>query len=123
MFPHEVSSLSFWVVAIMICVVLLVMVAQISHFYAAFKASRRESEAHLVALAAQLKQMQTTLSELLGETRRGNRLTLEMVELKQAEMTGDFEIVEEEVPTAKPAPPEPPPPPPLSEPPRSFPKL
>ena len=96
----EVSLSSFWLVAIMICVILLIVVAQISHFYAKFQEARKDYEANMIGLAGQLKKLQTTLSEQLGEQRRLLRQQAEMLELKRAEMTGDFEIVEEPVPDA-----------------------
>ena len=99
----EVSLSSFWIVAIMICVILLILVAQISHFYAKFQEFRKDYEANMIGLAGQLKKLQTTLSEQLGEQRREIRIINELVELKRAELTGDFEIVEEPV-TPPPAP-------------------
>ncbi|MBQ9503184.1 MAG: hypothetical protein IJU70_13600 [Lentisphaeria bacterium] len=102
----EVSLSSFWLVAIMICVILLILVAQISHFYAKFQEARKDYEANMIGLAGQLKKLQTTLSEQLGEQRRLLRQQGELLELKRAEMTGDFEIVEEPVPAAAPRPPQ-----------------
>ena len=45
------------------------------------------------------------MSEQLGEQRRQLRVVNELLELKRAEMTGDFEIVEEPIvsPAAEPA--------------------
>ena len=91
----EVSLSSFWIVAIMICVILLVMVAQISHISSRFKDYCKDNEANLIGLSGQIKKLQSTVSELLGENRRLIRIVNELLELKQAEMTGDFEIVEE----------------------------
>lgn len=93
----EISLSSFWIVAIMICVILLILVAQISHFYAKFQEHRKDIEANLIGLSGQLKKLQTTMSEQLGEQRRLLRAQNELLELKRAEMTGDFEIVEEPV--------------------------
>lgn len=97
MFGQEISSLSFWFVALMICIILLVLVGQLSRFYARMKNLAADLDAQQLAINAQLKQLQGTLSEVLGEIRRGNRLSNEMIELKQAELTGDFEIVEEPI--------------------------
>ena len=97
MFGMEVSLSSFWLVAIMICVVVLILVAQISHFYAKFQEFRKDYEANMIGLAGQLKKLQTTMSEQLGEQRRQLRVVNELLELKRAEMTGDFEIVEEPI--------------------------
>ena len=83
----------------------------------------------MLYMAGQFKKMQSTLTELLAEQRRITRLTLEQLDLKRAEMTGDFEIVEEPIP---PAPPsagvtepavEPPPPMPDKRPPSKFPEI
>lgn len=93
----EISLSSFWIVAIMICVIVLILVAQISHFYAKFQEFRKDYEANMIGLAGQLKKLQTTMSEQLGEQRRLLRCLNELLELKRAEMTGDFEIVEEPV--------------------------
>ena len=97
MFGQEISSLSFWFVALMICIILLVLVGQLSRFYARMKNLAADLDAQQLAFNAQLKQLQGTLSEVLGEIRRGNRLSNELIELKQAELTGDFEIVEEPI--------------------------
>lgn len=100
----DVSLSSFWIVAIMICLILLVLAGQVSHFSAKFKEARRDEEANLIGLAGQLKKMQSTLSEQLGEQRRMVRMLNELLALKQAEMTGDFEIVEEPIAPAAPPP-------------------
>ena len=97
MFGQEISSLSFWFVALMICIILLILVGQLSRFYARMKNLAADLDAQQLAINAQLKQLQGTLSEVLGEIRRGNRLSNELIELKQAELTGDFEIVEEPI--------------------------
>ena len=104
MFGMEVSLSSFWLVAIMICVIVLILVAQLSHFYAKFQEFRKDYEANIIGLAGQLKKLQSTMSEQLGEQRRQLRLVNELLELKRAEMTGDFEIVEEPIVPAAPAP-------------------
>ena len=94
---HEVTSLSFWIVAILISIVLLFIVAQISRFYAMFQQHRKEMESDVIALTGQTKQMQNALNELLVEQRRLVRLQVEMVDLKRAELTGDFEVLEEPI--------------------------
>ena len=104
MFGIEVSLSSFWIVAIMICVIVLILVAQLSHFYAKFQEFRKDYEANIIGLSGQLKKLQTTMSEQLGEQRRQLRLVNELLELKRAELTGDFEIVEEPIaPASAPA--------------------
>ena len=127
MFGQEVTTSSFWGVALMICIILLIMLGQISRFYARLRDFCKESDAQQMALNAQLKQLQGTMSEILGELRRANRLANEQLELKRAEMTGDFEIVEEPVVSAVPpkqtAAAAPSPAPQQSEPPKTFPKI
>ena len=133
MFGQEISSLSFWFVALMICIILLVLVGQLSRFYSRMKSLAADLDAQQLAINAQLKQLQGTLSEVLGEIRRGNRLSNEMIELKQAELTGDFEIVEEPIAPVKPVKRPPPlktkpvkkpePEVKLAPPPQSFPKI
>ncbi len=128
--PEFVSTLTIWVVAMLTWVIVMMGVAQLSRFYKNFQDYKRENEANLLGLAGQLKKLQTTLSEQLLEQRRMSKLLLEQLELKRAEMTGDFEIVEEEV-SAAPAPAPAPAAPPEAEaptlldkrPPAQFPKI
>ena len=127
MFGQEITTSSFWSVALMICIILLIMLGQLSRFYARLRDFCKESDAQQLALNAQLKQLQGTMSEILGELRRANRLANEQLELKRAELTGDFEIVEEPIVPA--APPKQsaavntPPPPAAAEAPKTFPKI
>ena len=127
MFGQEISTSSFWSVALLICIILLIMLGQISRFYARLRDFCKEADAQQLALNAQLKQLQGTMSEILGELRRGNRLANEQLELKRAEMTGDFEIVEEPIaaPPVQPAKQAAPdtPPPVREGAPKTFPKL
>lgn len=125
MFGGEITTTSFWSVALMICIILLIILGQLSRFYALIKKFCKEEDAQQLALSAQLKQLQGTMSEILGEMRRANRLANEQLELKRAEMTGDFEIVEEPImpqPVTKQAEPEVPVPT-QGEAPKTFPKL
>lgn len=123
------SMVWIWVVAGLTWVIVMMGIAQLSRFYSKFQEGRRELDANLLNMAGQFKKMQSTLTELLAEQRRITRLTLEQLDLKRAEMTGDFEIVEEPIP---PAPPsagvtepavEPPPPMPDKRPPSKFPEI
>lgn len=126
MFGQEISAFSFWCVALLICIILLVLLGQISRFYAKMRNFCKENDAQQLILNAQLKQLQGTLSEVLGELRRSNRLVNEQLELKRAEMTGDFEIVEEPIapPPVKSAAAAPATPPPIQgEQPQKFPKI
>ena len=108
MFGQEISTLSFWSVALLISVVLLFIVGQLSHFYSVFQEHRKEMEANMIGLSGQIKRLQGSMSEILVELRRSNRLQVEMLDMKRAEMTGDFEVVEEPLPEGEPPqPPEP----------------
>ena len=83
-----------------------------------------------LSLVEAFKHLDKPLADALSESRRNNRLLSELLALKQAEMTGDFEIVEEPV-----APPPPTPKAPqfkipgapgdekMTPPPQSFPKI
>ena len=50
-----------------------------------------------LTLVEAFKHLDKPLTDALAENRRNNRLISELLALKQAEMTGDFEIVEEPV--------------------------
>lgn len=123
------SMVWIWVVAGLTWVIVMMGIAQLSRFYSKFQEGRRELDANWLNLAGQVKKMQSTLTEMLAEQRRITRLTLEQLDLKRAEMTGDFEIVEEPIPpapaaagSAEPAV-EPPPPMPEKRPPAKFPEI
>ena len=62
------------------------------------RAALRESEERTIALFNALQKMHATMNEQLGEQRRQMRTVQELLQLKQAEMTGDFEVIEEEIP-------------------------
>ena len=55
-----------------------------------------------LSLVEAFKHLDKPLADALSESRRNNRLLSELLALKQAEMTGDFEIVEEPIITAPP---------------------
>ena len=97
MFGGEISAFSFWIVAIAICIILLIILGLLSRFCAKAQEANKDLDANLIGLSGQIKKMQGTMSEILGEQRRINKLILELLELKKAEMTGDFEIVEEPI--------------------------
>ena len=101
-FGQEISTLSFWSVALLISIVLLFIVGQISRFYAMFQEHRREMESNIIGLSGQIKRLQGSLAELLVEVRRANRLQVEMLDMKRAELTGDFEVVNEPIPDGDP---------------------
>ena len=88
---------SFLLVSLPMVVLLLVIVAAVLMILFTALRTQRESEQQLLSTLAALQKMQGTLSELLGEQRRTIRTMNELLALKQAEMTGDFEVVEEEI--------------------------
>ena len=55
-----------------------------------------------LAFAGELKELNKALADLLTETKNTNRHLAEQLALKEAEMTGDFEIVEEPIAPKKP---------------------
>ena len=103
------NSLNIWVIigAVLTWVIFMLGVAQLSRFYTRFTEASKSLENHLNALDAQMKKMQSSLAELIIEQRRQSRLQAEQVDLKRAEMTGEYEIVEEPIP--QPGTPPPPP--------------
>ena len=55
-----------------------------------------------MTLIEAFKHLDKPFADALSESRRNNRLLSELLALKQAEMTGDFEIVEEPIAPVKP---------------------
>lgn len=102
------SSLNVMVIigAILTWVIFILGVAQLSRFYARFVASAKATDNKLSTLNSQIKKIQSSMTELILEQRRQIRLQTEQLDLKRAEMTGDYEIVEE--PVNSPAAPPPP---------------
>ena len=98
----SIQDISLWIFAALTWIVIMLGLIQLSRFFSKFQEVRRDLEGNLLGIAGQIKQMQGTLTELLGEQRRVTRLMLEQLELKRAEMTGDFDIVEEPITPIKP---------------------
>ena len=92
------------VVLVLTWIILLAGVVQFSRLFKTFLEYHREMEASMLGLAGELKKIESSLTELIVEQRRISRLTIEQLDLKKAELTGDFDIVEEPIYT----PPEPP---------------
>ena len=93
------NSLNVWVIvgAVLTWVIFILGVAQLARFYTRFQSAAKAYESNMEALNAQLKKMQSSLAELIIEQRRQSRLQTEQLDLKRAEMTGDYEIVEEPI--------------------------
>ena len=69
----------------------------------AFASVKDDIDANVAAIDAQMKRQQSAIAEIIIEQRRMTRVMTEQLELKKAEMTGDFEIVEEPIlPTTPP---------------------
>ena len=56
-----------------------------------------------ITFAGELKDLNKALADALSEAKQTNRHLSEQLALKEAEMTGDFEIVEEPIAPVKPA--------------------
>lgn len=101
------------IAAVVTGVIVLLGVAKLSRFYLRFTEAKRDIEANLITLNGQLKLIQLSMTELVSEQRRQSRLFLEQLNLKRAEMTGDYEVIEETItdapqaaaPSASPEPP------------------
>ena len=114
---------------VLICTVFFTIVMLIILLAKQREAVKELSDIKLTLVEA-FKHLDKPLADALSENRRNNRLISELLALKQAEMTGDFEIVEEPV-----APPPPTPKMPnfkgpgagkdgkMTPPPQSFPKI
>jgi hypothetical protein len=75
-------------------------VAKLAKFYLSMSQARREVDTNLTGIANQLNKMQTIMAELLKEQRRTSRLIADLTDLKKAEMTGEYEIVETPIDSA-----------------------
>jgi len=113
-FVMDIGTIIFGIGAGLTWLIVILVLVQLSRFLAKFEKGSQELDSNIIGMAGQLKKLQTTVAEILIEQKRATRLTLEGLDLKKAEMTGDFEIVEEPVPgpgTLAPQSPVPPPPP------------
>ena len=115
----DIGTIIFGIGAGLTWLIVILVLVQLSRFLAKFEQGRQELDSNIIGMAGQLKKLQTTVAEILIEQKRATRLTLEGLDLKKAEMTGDFEIVEEPIPgtgTGSEQPPVAPPPIPFSKP-------
>ena len=81
------------VVLLLMILLLLLFIRLLSYIRSAV----RESEERTISMFNALQKMHSTMNEQLGEQRRQIRVMQEILQLKHAELTGDFEIVEEEI--------------------------
>lgn len=92
-----------WIVIVLVFFILTVMtvlVAEIIVLNARLRSLSTSLEANLILIDNNFKRLQTNFTELLLEQKRVSRLTLEQIDLKKAELTGEFEIIEELIPGA-----------------------
>lgn len=80
--------------------------AQLSRFYSSFRQVSKDMDANLTGIGTIMRRNQALLTDVIQEQKRTNRLLLDLTELKRAEMTGDFDIVEEPIEPASSAAPE-----------------
>ena len=92
------------VVLALILLVQLVLMVLVLNSAKKWEAFRTMIEAHLGVQESNIKRQQSAMAEFIIEQRRMTRVMSESLELKKAEMTGDFEIVEEPIPVAAPPP-------------------
>ena len=91
------ENIGAWIVAALTWLIIMCALVQLSKFYANFCIARKTLETNMTGLTGQVKRLQSTMTELLVEMRKTNRIQQNLLDLKQAEMTGDFEIVEEPI--------------------------
>ena len=95
------------IILVVLGLILLVQVAIMALAVSGAKkweAFRAMLETHIGVQESNIKRQQSAMAEFIIEQRRMTRVMSESLELKKAEMTGDFEIVEEPIPVAAPPP-------------------
>ncbi len=95
MFKTFTAEMIIIMVAILLTWIIFVLgVAKLAQFYLSMNQARREIDTNLTGIAGQLNKLQTIIAELLKEQRRTSRLISDLNDLKKAEMTGEYEIIE-----------------------------
>jgi uncharacterized protein YoxC len=74
--------------------IVMLGVVKISQMAIFVKKIEKSVDMNLSGIASQMQKLQTITAELLKEQRRTSRLISDLTDLKKAEMTGEFEIVE-----------------------------
>jgi altronate dehydratase len=74
--------------------IVMLGVVKISQMALLVKKMEKSVDMNLSGIASQMQKLQTIAAELLKEQRRSSRLISDLIDLKKAEMTGEFEIVE-----------------------------
>ena len=95
MFSINATTIILGIGAVLTWLVILLVLVQVSRFLGKFEKGQQSLENNIIGMTDQMRKLQMTIAELLIEQKRITRLTLEGLDLKKAEMTGDFEIVDE----------------------------
>ena len=74
--------------------IVMLGVVKISQMAVLVKKMEKSVDMNLSGIASQMQKLQTITAEVLKEQRRSARLISDLIDLKKAEMTGEFEIVE-----------------------------
>ena len=74
--------------------IVMLGVVKISQMAVLVKKMEKSVDMNLSGIASQMQKLQTIAAEMLKEQRRSSRLISDLTDLKKAEMTGEFEIVE-----------------------------
>ena len=74
--------------------IIMLGVIKISQMAILVKKMEKSVDMNLTGIASQMQKLQTITAELLKEQRRTSRLISDLTDLKKAEMTGEYEIVE-----------------------------
>ena len=83
------------IISVMLTWIIFILgVAKLAQFYLSMNKARHEVDSNLTGIAGQLGKMQTMIAEMLKEQRRTSRLIADLTDLKKAELTGEYEIVE-----------------------------
>lgn len=88
------ETISLIVVVLLTWLIVVLGVVKISQIFLMLKKICKDVDMNLTGIASQMQKVQTITAEMLKEQRRTSRLISDLTDLKKAEMTGEFEIVE-----------------------------
>lgn len=86
------------VVQVVMLLLMILLILLLIRMLGYFRAAVKENEERTISLFNAMQKLHGTMNEQLGEQRRQMRAMQELLQLKHAEMTGDFEVIEEEIP-------------------------
>ena len=86
------------VVQVVMLLLMILLILLLIRMLGYFRAAVNENEERTISLFNAMQKLHGTMNEQLGEQRRQMRAMQELLQLKHAEMTGDFEVIEEEIP-------------------------